>query len=171
MNDDRLRHATASEMEKIRELIADIEVTMLTTITPQGDVHSRPMGTVLDADRASVWLFASANSDAAAEISQEPRVGLIYADPERDRYVSVSGIAELLHERDEIRRRWRTAFAKWFPGGPDDPALVLIHVRITEVEFWDDSAKLMRNFFETIGAPFSGVPPEAVGQHARVWPE
>jgi general stress protein 26 len=158
-------------MEKVRELIADIEVAMLSTVQRDGTVRGRPMGTVLDADEASIWLFISTEGDAADEIRHQPHVGLAFSDPERDRYVFVSGKAELLHDRDAIRRRWRTEFERWFPGGPDDPALVLLRVRIAEVEYWDDSAKLMRNFFETIGAPYAGIPPEAVGEHARVAPK
>ncbi len=157
-------------MAKVRELIAAIEVSMLTTIGPGELPRSRPMGTVLDANDASVWLFLSGTSPTAAEIHREPRVGLSFADPERDRYVSISGRAEFVDDRDRIRHLWRTEFARWFPGGPDTAGLALVRVPITQAEYWDDSAKLMRNFFETIGAPYAGVPPEATGQHAQVPP-
>jgi general stress protein 26 len=170
MNNEPLRHASPEEMEKIRDLIGDIEVAMLSTVRRDGVVRSRPMGTVLDADEASIWLFISANGDIAHDIQHTPQLGLTFADPERDRYVSVSGTAELLYDRADITRRWRDEFSKWFPGGPDDPVLVLLRMRVAEVEYWDDSAKLMRDFFDTIGAPYSGLPPEAVGEHARVTP-
>jgi general stress protein 26 len=166
----KLPRATADEMQKIRELAADIEVTMLTTEGPNGSLRSRPMGTVLDSDTASVWLFVSADSETAKEIRRHPQVGLSFSDPERDRYISLSGQAEFVDEAAEIRRLWREEFARWFPGGPDDPELALVHVQIVQAEYWDDSGKLMRNFFETIGAPYSGVPAEAVGAHAKVKP-
>jgi general stress protein 26 len=170
MTTEHVRRATEDEMEKIREIVADIEVAMLTTTSREGDVRSRPMGTVLDAGAAGVWLFLSPDSHAAAEIRAQPRVGLIYADPERDRYVSLAGRAQFVEDPAQVRRLWRPEFGKWFPGGPGDPSLALLHVSVTQAEFWDDSAKLMSNFFETIGAPYSGLPPEAVGEHARVRP-
>lgn len=170
MATEPLRRATNAEMEKIRELIADIEVAMLTTTSVEGSIRSRPMGTVLDADTAGVWLFLATDAAAAEEIRARSRVGLIYADPERDRYVSLSGEARFVDDRGEVRRLWRAEFGKWFPGGPEDPTLGLLHVTVNQAEFWDDSAKLMRNFFDTMGAPYSGVPPEAVGEHIRVRP-
>jgi general stress protein 26 len=170
MSAEPLRRATEVEMEKIRDLVAEIEVAMLATTGPDGSVRSRPMGTVLDLDPAGIWLFVDTASRAAEEIRARPRIGLSYADPERDRYVSLSGAARFVDHRDEVRRLWRPEFSRWFPGGPDDPSLGLLHVSITQAEYWDDSAKLMRDFFETIGAPFSGIPPAAVGEHARVRP-
>lgn len=164
------RRADTSGMEKVRELAADIEVAMLTTVGVNGLVRSRPMGTVFDPDTPAVWLLLPIDSKAAEEVRQHPQVGLAYADPERDRYVSLSGDATFLQGRDEIRHVWRDAFAKWFPGGPDDPNLALLRVDLRQAEYWDDSAKYMRDFFETIGAPYSGVPPEAVGEHGRVRP-
>lgn len=155
-------------MDKIRDLVADIEVAMLTTVGLDGGFRSRPMGTVLDPEAATLWLFVSAVSDTAAEVQRAPQVGLIFSDPQRDRYVAVSGEARFIEDRNRIHQLWREAFARWFPGGPDDKSLVLLEVDIAVAEFWDDSTKLMRTFFETIGAPYSGVPPEAVGEHARV---
>lgn len=165
-----MRQATNKEMEQIRALIADIEVAMVTTMDPDGLPRSRPMGTFFDRDEGAIWMFLSRDSNTATEIEREPRVALSYADPERDRYVSLAGIARFMSDHGRIRELWRDEFGRWFPGGPDAPSLVLVHVPISQIEYWDDSAKLMRDFFETIGAPYSGIPPDATGKHARVRP-
>lgn len=165
---ERSTEAAELALAKIRELVEDIEVAMLNTVGSEGLVRSRPMGTVWDREQSALWLFVDVNSAAHEEIVQHPKVGLSYSDPERDRYVSISGDASFSDDQEQVRRHWRPEFEKWFPGGPDDPSLGLLRVRITQAEYWDDSAKLMRNFFDTLGAPYAGIPDDAVGEHVRV---
>lgn len=167
-NDETHRRRMRDQLEKVRAMVDDIEVAMLTTTSPTGDIRSRPMGTVVDSDGSGIWLFLSRGSQAARELRERPCVGLSFADPERDRYVSLSGEANLVEDEAEARRVWRPQFAKWFPGGPGDLTLALVYVRVTQAEYWDDSAKLMADFFETLAAPYTGIPPQALGEHARV---
>jgi general stress protein 26 len=129
---------------KLWDLIKDVKIAMLTTLdTREGRLRSRPLVT-LEADRegGDLWFFTAADSEKVSEIESEWRVNLSYANPAREIYVSVSGVAELVVDRDRIRRLWSPVQLVWFPKGVDDPRLALLRVRIVMAEYWDGPATL-----------------------------
>jgi general stress protein 26 len=128
---------------RLRELIADISVAMITTVTPDGALRSRPMFTQ-EIREGELWFFMSDQSRSAHDLAEEHAVNVSYADPIRGRFVSVTGLADIVRDRDRMRDFWGPAVARFFPLGVDDPHLTLLRVRIDSAEFWDSPSSRMR---------------------------
>jgi len=125
-------------LEKLRDMIKDIDFCMLTTIDEQGDPHSRPMSSNGDIDLdGDLWFFTNASSHKVSEVEQSPKVNVSFADPENQRYVSVTGTAKLVRDQKKIEELWRPEFKMWFPEGKDDPNIALLRVSLEKGEYWD----------------------------------
>src|SRR4029078_11177527 len=111
--------------DKLWNMIKDIKFAMFTTRHANGHLHARPMTTqnkALDADD-SLWFFMSKTSDPIEDIKAQPVVGVIYADPSSDTYVSVSGTAAMLEDAAKKQQLWNKAAEAWVSGRPHGPAL------------------------------------------------
>jgi general stress protein 26 len=98
-----------------------------------------------------VWFTTSEQSGKIDEISADPHVCVTLQDGRR--FLSLSGQAELVHDREKIRRLWREAWRPWFPAGEDDPSVVLLRVAAREGEHWDRSGlQGLRYMFEAVRA-------------------
>ena len=104
-------HTRENDLEKLRELVKDIDFCMLTTVDEGGDLHSRPMSSNGDIDtNGDIWFFTKASSHKVSEIANLPKVNVSFADPDNQRYVSVSGTAQLVRDRAKIDELWRPEF-------------------------------------------------------------
>lgn len=125
-------------LAKLRDLIGDIHVGMMTTVTPDGALRSRPMLTQrVGDDDAELWFFTAADSAKARDIAEEHAVNVSYADSRRHRYVSVTGNAAVVHDPAKAGEMWDAKLTAWFPPGLDDPRLALVRVRVESAEYWD----------------------------------
>lgn len=129
--------------QKLKELVEGIDFAMLTTITPEGALHSRPMSTQEMGSDGTLWFFTRANATKVDEIEHEQQVNVAYSQPQDHRYVSVSGRASLVRDAAKIRKLWKPAYKLWFPEGLDDPELALLRVQIETAEFWDANQSRM----------------------------
>ena len=125
-------------LEKLRELVKDIDFCMLTTVDENGDLHSRPMSANGEIEpNGDIWFFTSASSHKVSEISKLPKVNISFADPENQHYVSISGTAQLVQDRNKIDELWKPEFKMWFPEGKDDPDVALLRISLEKAEYWD----------------------------------
>jgi general stress protein 26 len=122
---------------KLQELVRDIDIAMMTTVTPDGALHSRPMVTLEFGDDGEIWFFTSEESGKVHDLAAEHAVNLSYADPKKQRYVSVTGSAALVHDRERAKELWTAQVKKYFPHGLDDPHLALLRVRVETGEYWE----------------------------------
>ncbi len=131
--------------QSFAELIArikSIDIGMLVIEDEQGALRSRPMATQRVVDGV-LWFFTSKNSHKIEELREAPRVNVSYADPDRDIFVSVSGIAKTSRDPAKIRELWNERAQRWFPEGPAAPQLILLSVEITQAEYWDADTRTM----------------------------
>lgn len=124
-------------VQKLRELIKDIDFAMLTTIDSDGSLRSRPMTTQQTEFDGDLWFFTPEPSGKTDEIAREQQVNVSYALPDKHRYVSVSGRARLVNDRAKMKELWSPAYKVFFPGGLDDPSLRLLKVEVDKAEYWD----------------------------------
>jgi general stress protein 26 len=134
---------TTTALEQLREKIKGIRIAMLTTIDEDGSLHSRPMATQETEGDRDLWFFTAAGSPKVGEIERDQRVNLSYADPDDQRYVSVSGTARLVRDRAKAKELWNPLLKAWFPKGLDDPELALLRVQVEKAEFWDSPSSKM----------------------------
>lgn len=158
-------------VRKLAEKVKGIKVAMLTTMGEDGLPRSRPMGAQdLDAD-GKLWFFTSAGSDKAREIAENPQVNVSYAHMGASRYVSVSGKAEVVEDREKAKELWSPLLGAWFERGTSDPDLRLIRVDVERAEYWDAPAGRVVMLAGFVKAKFGGKPPEhaaKVGEHDKI---
>jgi general stress protein 26 len=140
---DRTREGLRELWEKIR----DVRVAMLTTAAADGRLHSRPMYTQQEELPDGLWFLTSRTSEKAREVMDEHDVNLAYADPGKNLYVSVAGRGRLVDDRAKARELWNRMNEAFFPGGPDDPDLVLLHVEPTSAEYWEGPSGKVQQLF------------------------
>jgi general stress protein 26 len=151
-------------------LIKDIRSAMFTTRHGNGHLHSRPMTTQnsnLD-DDSNLWFFMSRGSEPVADLAHEPIVNVVYADPGKDSYVSVSGTAKVVEDLAKKQQLWSKMAEAWFPGGATDPDLALVCVTITHANYWDVKDSKIVQLFKLAKAAVTGKPPTDLGEHAEV---
>ncbi len=122
-------------IEKIKEMIGDIKVAMLTTVDNDGDLHSRPMMTQAHYFDGDVWFFAARSSDKIREIERNPSVNVAYV--EGSNFVSIAGTANIVSDVQKKKELWNTGLKVWFEEGPESSNVVLIHVDAKTAQYWD----------------------------------
>jgi general stress protein 26 len=126
------------QIDQLRTLIRDIEYAMLTTVDDDGSLHSRPMSIFSDIDAdGTLWFFTSADSHKVFEIERRQQVNISLSSPNKQRYISMLGIAELVRDRNELQEKWQPKLQTWFPQGLDEPNLALLKVNISKADYWD----------------------------------
>jgi general stress protein 26 len=132
-----------SDVKKLNELVKGIRIAMMATVDTDGTVHSRPMATQESEFDGELWFFTSAKSHKVDELQQNHQIGLSYADPNEQRYVSVSGVAEVKRDRKKAEELWSPTFKTWFPQGLEDPDLALLKVTVSRAAYWDSQTGSM----------------------------
>jgi general stress protein 26 len=147
-SDETPNNMTREQMiAKVAELIKDINIAMITTEAEDGLLHSRPMATQKTEFDGTLWFFTGVSTGKITEIDWNPEVNLSYADPGKTRYVSVSGTAEIVHDRAKMAELWSDIYKAWFPQGLDDPDVCLMKVDVAFAEYWDvPSGKMVQAF-------------------------
>jgi len=145
------------DLQKLRELVKDIDFCMLSTVEENGDLRSRPMSSNGDIDSdGSLWFFTSASSHKISEIEKVPKVNVSFADPDNQHYVSISGTARLVRDRKKIDELWRPEFKMWFPNGKDDPDVALLRVSLEKAEYWDSPSSTIGYLINFVSSLVSG---------------
>ena len=157
-----------NDLEKLRDLIKEIDFCMLTTVDERGDFHSRPMSSNGDIDaNGDIWFFTNASSHKVNEIEKLPKVNVSFADPDDQRYISVSGTAQLVRDRAKIDELWRPQFKMWFPEGKDDPEVALLRVRLEKAEYWDSPSSTIGYALSFVSSLVTGKEPD-LGENRKV---
>ena len=79
-----------------------------------------------------------------------------YADTDGQRYVSVSGTAQLVRDRAKVEELWNPIFNAWFPDGLDDPDLALLKVTVEQAEYWDSPSSKVVQLYGFVKAVATG---------------
>ncbi|UXI67047.1 pyridoxamine 5'-phosphate oxidase family protein [Tahibacter amnicola] len=133
----------ADAVKTLARLIKDVKIAMLTTVSPEGKLISRPLGTQEVAFDGDLWFIIHAGSAKVAEIAANPHVCVAYADISGNTYVSVSGRASVIDDRQRVEKYWSPVMKPFFPQGKDDPEIRLLRVEVDSAEYWDGPGTLV----------------------------
>ena len=151
---------------RIAELIKDIRVAMLTTISTDGSLHSRPMATQNTPFNGEVVFLTAENSGKIDEIKQDAEVNLCFSDA-KSSYITLSGRASIVNDRALINALYEPSYKAWFPEGPSDPNIRVLRIKVDQAEYWDaPSSAILRKVQVLARAATGGKTP--VGEHAHV---
>jgi general stress protein 26 len=144
--------------KKLASLIKGVRTAMLTTLDHDGELRSRPMASQDVEFDGTLWFFTKAESAKVHEIDREHHVNLAYVNPDKQIYVSVSGLARLTRNKQKAKELWSPMHLAWFPEGIDDPDLALLEVQVTKAEYWDSPSSAVVVLAGFAKALFTGKP-------------
>jgi general stress protein 26 len=135
---------TGKEVEKLAEMIKKIDFGMLTTVAEDGSLHSRPMSTngkvEFDGD---LWFFTYGNSHKVLEAKENPEVNVSFSDISNHTYISLSGTAKLVRDKEKIKELWQPQLKAWFPDGVDTKDIALLKIIANKAEYWDSPSSIV----------------------------
>ena len=159
---------SSKDLARLKEMIEDIKFCMLTTVDDDGTLRSRPLQTAGVDDDGTLWFFTSQSSPKVSEAQAEGgQVNLSYADTAKTDYVSVSGRASLVRDREKMKKLYTKWVEVFFPKGLDDPDLALLRVDIEKAEYWDSPATGVGRLF-ALAKGLVTENPDAVGENRKV---
>jgi general stress protein 26 len=162
------------EIDKLYEMIGDIEIAMLTTRRPDGHLESRAMANQKRAEGADLWFVTADGTGKLRDIERDPHVNLAYYKDRTREWVSVSGLARISRDRAIIHQLYATDWRAWFPqegdprhGTPDDPRMVLIGVDVHAAVFLEVNKPQPVVLYELVKGWLTGTEPD-IGEMHRV---
>ncbi|MDF9715111.1 pyridoxamine 5'-phosphate oxidase family protein [Nocardioides sp. ChNu-153] len=151
-------HDTQDDVAKVAELVDQARIAMLTTMTSEGRHVSRPMALQDVEFDGDLWFFTYDDSPKAAEVRTHPQVNVSFSDDKHNAWTSISGAAELVHDRAKAEELWAAPLEVWFPEGLDTPNLALIKVHVETAEYWGASQSRVKRLIGGVRAAVTGDP-------------
>lgn len=146
-----------ADFQKLREMIKEIDFCMLTTVDENNDLHSRPMSLNSEVDQeGNMWFFTSSNSHKVSELTRTPKCNASFSKPDDNRFVSITGKAELVTDKQKIKELWKPELKIWFPEGPDQPDVALLRIGIEKAEYWDSPSSTVASVVHFVSALVKG---------------
>ncbi len=154
-------------MQKIAQLVEQLQFAMLTTHEHDGTLRSRPMSTLqMDSD-GCLWFFTSDHSSKIDDVNEEDHINLSYANADKQDYLSIAGTAEVVRDRAKMQELWTPWMKPWFPDGLDDPDLVLLKVTVVQADYWDSPGSAVKRLYGLAKGMLTNNT-DALGEHGRV---
>lgn len=152
--------SSATEVrQRFHDILKDFDSAMLVTQTPGGQLRARPMALAQVDENDDVWFMTQSHSGKVDEIRNDSHVCVALQGG--NKYLSLSGRANMVLDRAKIDELWNESWKTWFPGGKDDPTLVLLRVTSEAGEYWDNSgSKGIAYLIEAGRAYLSGERPD-----------
>jgi len=129
----------ATAKKKLAKMMRGIDLCMLTTHGPRGALHTRPMSNNGEVEfDGDAWFFTSRKTRKVREIQANGRVSLSYVGGPKAKpvWIAVTGTARIVDDEEMKAELWVDELDHWFDGGPEDPSIVLIHVKATSAAWW-----------------------------------
>ena len=104
----------AKKIEELYSLVEGIDIAMLTNRNYDGTLVSRPMSTQEKRPSVDFWFVTSTETHKVDEIEAQPEVNLAYYNNKSREWVSVSGRARIVTDRDLIRTLYKPDWKAWF---------------------------------------------------------
>ena len=130
------------------DLVDSGDTAMLVTPAPEG-LTARPI-TCVEATPEELRFLVDRTADWAQALERTiTTVNVSFAETDDNRFVSVSGVAVLAHDPDEVQRLWNPAATAFFDG-PDDPKASVLTVRVDTGQWWDGPGGKIRQAFALV---------------------
>ena len=151
------------DVDRVWTLVKKIGFCMLSTHDGE-DIRARPMAAYVERDDHAIYFITDAASHKDEEIERNPHVGLAFADASNEKYVSITGRAAILNDRQKIRELWSTPAKAWWDN-PDDPSIRVLKVTPKDAQYWDRPGKAV-SYVKMLAAAVSNSRP-SMGNRAK----
>lgn len=152
------------DMQRLARHLEGQRTAMLSFADDHGQITARPM-TPLEMDaQGEIWMLASRRAMAPIFVAALRQTNLTFSDAEHALHISIAGVARLADDAERKAALWTTMARPWFPGGADDPDLVLLAVQPQLADIWDGpDSEVMRLLALT--ASLVAARPIGLGEH------
>jgi general stress protein 26 len=127
-------------MTDVRQEFGDVldhfETAMLVTKGSGAALRARPMAIAGRESNGDLWFSTSIDSPKVEELEKEAQVCATLQSSTR--FLSISGRAQIVKDRQRVEQFWKPSWKVWFPKGKEDPSIVLVRLVASEAEYWDE---------------------------------
>ncbi len=126
------------DLSDISSKMRKLDICMLTTQSGSGKLSSRPMSNNGDVEfDGNSYFFTFEKSQTVKDIKENEHVSLNF-EGDNKLYISLSGKAKLIDNKEKLKEHWLDELKQWFPEGIDTAGLVMIHVKATHIKYWQN---------------------------------
>ena len=130
-------------LEDISEKMRDIDFTILSTRTADGQIAGRPMSNNREVEfDGDCYLFTCEDTGTVTDIRGNPQVGLGFQSKSgalhmKPFFITIEGQAELIQDKGRFADHWTKDLDAWFKQGVDTPGITLVKVSAQRIHYWD----------------------------------
>lgn len=150
--------------EKVWDLMEKISIAMLVT-TEGGKLRSRPMAAYVDRNEDRVYFLTDARNHKDDEIAANPQINLAFGNSDDQKYVSVTGTAEVSNDRAKIKELFTTSAKAWWDSA-GDPNIRVLKVTPDDAQYWDSPGTVV-SYVKMAAAALTGGRPD-IGENRKV---
>ncbi|MGO4567593.1 pyridoxamine 5'-phosphate oxidase family protein [Rhizobium sp. 2YAF20] len=152
------------DIARIWSLIDKIGFCMLSTRSGE-HIKARPMSAYAEPLENSIYFLSDVASDKNGEIARWPNVCLAFADIRGQKYVSVSGVAVVIDDRELVKELWATPGKAWWQD-QNNQSIRVLKVTPISAEYWDSPGTVI-SYINMAAAAISDTKP-GMGDNAEV---
>jgi len=162
--------SSTEQREHFISLLKRFDTVMLVTLNSEHEFHGRPMAVAAVEPDGRLWFLTGKDTAKVHEIEMDSHAYLTAQDGD-SAFLTVTGRATLIDDRERVRDLWQEDFKVWFPRGKNDPDIEVISIRPEYGEFWDTTGgQRAKYYWEAAKSYVTGTAPDLdeTGQHGRV---
>ena len=122
------------------------DMTVMLVLCEAADDRARPMTAQIDgdADIGPIYFFGGKDSSLYQKLGSTPaKAEFTHVPKGHELFAAVEGELSVCHDNAVLERLWNPFVAAWYPGGKEDPNLVLLKMEIGEAKVWLNSNSLV----------------------------
>ena len=133
----------AANIDRVWTLIKEIPVAMVVTHEGEGrDIRARPMAMRPAREQGAIYFLTDVDAPKTEEIRRDETICLALADNKSQKYVSITGYAEIIDDRNRIKEIW-SIYDKAFWLDKNDPRIRILRVTPERAEFWEGAGSIV----------------------------
>jgi general stress protein 26 len=142
---------------RLRQMIGKVKVAMLTTLTGERQMRSRPLHTERVDEDGTLWFIVKRSAPKVEEIlTHGGEVCVSYTDLDNQNFVSLSGTAQVVDNPQMKASLWSVTAEIWFPNGKEDASICVLKIVPERGEYWDGPATAAGRLFAFAQARLTG---------------
>jgi general stress protein 26 len=155
-----------SHIDRVWEVMAKAGICMMVTRFV-GGLRARPLKARPERDTETIWFLTNVRALKDDEIEANPNVCLTFVYAKEKVYLSITGKAFVSRDPERAKALWNEEQQVWWPGGPEDPNLLVMRIEPERAEMWDGPASSAVAAFEFARARLIGTKPN-LGEKRKV---
>jgi general stress protein 26 len=114
------------------------DMTLMLALAGVEEGESQPMTAQFDDDlpNGPIWFFAAKDTSFVKSMGDSHRSVAHFVSKNHELFASIHGELSVDNDRARIDRLWNRFVAAWYPGGKDDPNLLLIRFDPEHAQIW-----------------------------------